>query len=313
MARLFTYLKEKKHMKKYRFFALVALLLTTLLTNTNIKTWNLGAEEGPVVNNTIYLNLTKIGLLNDEPGTKIAEYYLEYGYELTLPIGSTLPQEEVSSTTNAVFVAWVIQSPSGGLQKITTMPSKANLILQAHFEKGSATSSEPDTSEPISSETSTSDIQSSEIQALPGLYLQAVNSSDFLPQYHLTENGYYGETQDKEYVVKGIEVTQGFKFFITNNNDFTGTGATTLPSYQSTNKPNQIGYSLSNGLTTNTTTYLQTSGVSESGVGTDLSWFKFVSPTPLGALEFKVGGTYDLYVVFYDNFGWAQIYVEPSI
>ena len=104
-------------MKKYRFFALIALLLTTLLTNTNIKTWNLGAEEGPVVNNTIYLNLTKIGLLNDEPGTKIAEYYLEYGYELTLPIGSPLPQEEVSSTTNAVFVAWVIQSPSGGLTK----------------------------------------------------------------------------------------------------------------------------------------------------------------------------------------------------
>ena len=101
-------------------------------------------------------------------------------------------------------------------------------------------------------------------------------------------------------------------FILRNNNDFTGTGATYLPSYQSTNKPNQIGYSLNNGLLTNTTTYLQTSGVSEEG-NTDFTHnFKFVSPKSFRSSSLKLVEL-DLYVFLFDNFGWAQIYVEPSI
>ena len=298
-------------MKKYSFIPLIALLLTAAFAHGSTRTDPLGAETISTNVNTIYLNLTKIGRLDGQAGVNMPAVYLEYGYELTLNVGAPLPSSSVTATTGANFVGWVIQNPTGGLQKITTMPSRQGIILQAHFERGEGTTSEPVTSEP-SSETSTSDpISGSEPLQGPGLFIQAVGTSSFLSTYELVENGLYGATLQMEYRVLGLEVTAGFAFYFVTNSDITGTGATQLPSYQSTSKTGEIGYTFSQGATYNTLDYLQTSGQNEGGNGEN--WFKFISPNSLGSLEFKVSGTYDLYVVFWDNFGWAQIYVQPSI
>ena len=191
------------------------------------------------------------------------------------------------------------------------MPSRQGIILQAHFERGEATTSEPVTSEP-NSETSTSDpISGSEPLQGPGLFIQAVGTSSFLSTYELVENGLYGTNSQMEYRILGLEVTAGFAFYFATNSDITGTGATQLPSYQST-KQKRVKLAIPSAKERLITLdYLQTSGQNEGGNGGN--WFKFISPNSLGSLEFIVSGTYDLYVVFWDNFGWAQIYVQPSI
>lgn len=284
-------------MKKYSFIPLIALLLTAAFAHGSTRTDPLGAETISTKVNTIYLNLTKIGRFDGQAGVDMPAVYLEYGYELTLNVGAPLPSSSVTATTGANFVGWVIQNPTGGLQKITTMPSRQGIILQAHFERGEATTSEP--------------ISGSEPLQGPGLFIQAVGTSSFLSTYELVENGLYGTSSQMEYRILGLEVTAGFAFYFATNSDITGTGATQLPSYQSTTKTGEIGYTFSQGATYNTLDYLQTSGQNEGGNGEN--WFKFSSPNSLGSLEFKVSGTYDLYVVFWDNFGWAQIYVQPSI
>jgi len=294
-------------MKKYRFIALVALLLTSLFSYLQIKPLILGVNGTA---NTIYLNMTKIGLYNEQPGIKIPEVKLEFGRELTLPIGEALPKDEITTTTGARFVAWVIQSPTGGLQKIETMPAKVGLILQAHFDGGIGSStSEPGISEePLTSE----EPSSSDDELLPGLYIKEVGASTPLAQHKLEENGLFPNSTETEYKLLSLEVEVGFKFYFTTTNDLSGSGATTLPSYQSTNKAGEIGYTFSeNTEKTNITgDFIKTSGFNEGGGSNN--WFKFISPTELGSLEFKVAGTYDLYVVFWDNFGWAQLYIAPS-
>lgn len=292
-------------MKKYRFLVLVSLLVTALFTSNGLSSQLLGAEV-PLPSNTIYLNLTKIGLLDGQPGVKIPEVYLEYGHQLTLSIGATLPSENVTSITGAFFIGWVIQSPTGGLQKITTMPSRAELILQAHFDHNGASTSEPGTSEPPTSGTTSQ----SEINPGTGLFIQQKNSGTFLSQYELEENGLYGDSPSMEYRILNLEVTAGFEFYFATNNDISGSGATILPSYQSTNN-GEIGYTFSGNPTINTMDYLQTSGQTEGG-GVGQNWFKFLSPAPLGSLVFKTSGTFDFYVVFWNNFGWAQIFMVPS-
>ena len=295
-------------MKKQRIILLLSLFVTSLL-GTRTLFDPLGLSGAEAVSNTVYLNLTKIGKIDNESGTLIEDKYLEYGYVLTLPVGQALPgSDRMTSTTNATFVGWVIQSPFGGLQKISTMPSASGLILQAHFSKDTTpnTSEPPITSEPITSEPSTS-----QPDEQVDLYLR-FNSGEYLSQYRFSE-GYSQVLNTQEYFILGVSVTGGQSFHFGTPTNFSGLNDETLPTYQS-NKPDGIGYTLSNGAQSKTTDYLQVNGASEQGPTNDgfgSTYHKYISPTPVGTITFKTTGVYDIYVVFWDNYGWAQIYVAP--
>ena len=295
-------------MKKHRIIVLLSLLVTSLF-GTRTLLDPLGLHGAEVQSNTIYLNLTKIGKIDNESGTVIEDKYLEYGYVLTLPIGQALPgSDRITSTTNATFVGWVIQSPFGGLQKITAMPSASEIILQAHFSKDTmpSTSEPPITSEPVTSEPVTS-----QPDAFVDLYLR-FNSGEYLSQYRFSE-GYSQVLNTKEYFILGVSVTGGQSFNFGTPTNLSGLNDETLPTYQST-KPDGIGYTLSNGAQSKTTDYLQVNGASVQGLTNDAygsTYHKYLSPTPIGTITFKTTGVYDMYVVFWDNYGWAQIYVAP--
>ncbi len=304
-------------MKKYRFIIVLSLIVALLAPRLASFDHQVNADDNGT-ENTIYLNLTRVGLIDEQPGVNIPEQFLEYGHVLTQVVGTPLPDASmISATTGATFVGWVIQSTTGGLQKITLMPGVANMILQAHFEGGEGygqppSSSEPTTSEPSTSETSISEPDPSNPDLGTGLYIRSVGSEDYHPAYQLEENGVFGDSSEIEYKLVNFTVDAGYAFYFGSPSNFGGLGDDTLPSYLS-GKNDGIGYTLSSGGTNVSNDYLKVNGYDESGItGEGGYYYKFTNPTPLGSLEFKLAGTYDLYVVFWDNYGWAQIYVTPT-
>lgn len=293
-------------MKKHRNIVFLTLLIANLVAVTTGQLHPrraLGETTGDF--GMVYLNLTKIGLLDGQAGIDIPEKHLEYGKLLSYQIGAPLPgPERVTATNSSIFIGWVIQSPLGGLQKIDLMPSVSDIILQAYFDAnpGSTNPTDPSTSEAVTSEPISN----------TNLYLRPT-SGEYLPQYKLTK-GFSTVLNTDEYSILGLSVTANFEFFLGTPDNLSGLGATTLPTYLS-NKPDGIGYTLSNSATNKTTDYLsvtnpQVSGTSDANGST---YNKFNSPTALGSLQFKTSGTYDIYIVFWNNFGWAQIYVSPSV
>lgn len=260
---------------------------------------------------TVYFNLTKYGMLDGVHGSVIAEAALEYGVAYTALSGSTLPDEtRVTHDFGAPFLGFFIQnSQGGGLQKITTMPGVDNLILEAQFDEGGSTPSE--TSE--TSETSSEGGGGSEVTLEDGVYLQNTDGT-FSPEYKLTE-GYSTVLDNTEYMMLGASFEAGFTFYIGSPNDVSGLGANTYPTHLS-NKADGIGYTLSQdeAKPNYTADYLEVTGTpTESGTSTDGTWIKYVKPAEPDPLRFKESGVYNIYITFWDDYGWIRIYVEPAV
>lgn len=285
-------------MKNSKILLVLGLLMTSLSGCSLGMMGNVQAEEA----NTLYLNLTRIGLYNDEVGEVIESKHIENGVVFTAPVGSPLPDHEVvTSSSGAEFVGWVVPNNLGGLQKINTVPSATNLILQAHF----STVSDSSSGEVITSQPNTSE------GVLPGLYLKTSGQS-YEQSIYLTE-GYSTILNNTEYFALGLSVEAGFTFNLATPNDLSGHGAEILPTALSGKAG--IGYTLSAdpNVPNATGDYLKVNGTPlASGDASDGGeYYDFGTGTP-GSLEFKSSGTFNIYITFWDNFGWARIYVEPA-
>lgn len=288
-------------MKKHRILLLVTLLATTLFGPHIGQINKLDATE----NNTIYLNLTSIGRYNDALGVAIEEKFIENGLVFTASVGSSLPDEsQVTSTSGATFVGWVLPNNLGGLQRFTAMPNTSNLILQAHF-----TSDENITTSGSTGSESSSEENSSINDKY--LYLKGLDQ-DYGSAIQLVE-GYSSVLSATEYYSLGLEVTAGFVFNLATPDNLSGLGAEILPTINS-GKLDGIGYTLSadDSIPNATTNYLKVNNSQSSGPAGDGGTYYSFGNGPVGTLEFKVSGTFNIYITFWDNFGWARIYVEPA-
>lgn len=287
---------------KKRIILLISLLTVSLFGASAKQFKTLGADEM----NTIYLNLTRIGLFEGEKGTRIESRKLENAVEFSAPVGSTLPgPDKITSTSGASFIGWVVPNDIGGLQKLTSVPSVAGLILQAHFANDDAIS------ETTSGNSSSNEISTTEGQLQPGLYLKEIGQG-YENAIHLTE-GFSTVLNNTEYMVLNHPFESGFTFTLATPSDLSGLGDETLPSTKS-NK-GDIGYTLSsdNNKPNHTADYLKVNGnVTSSGPAQDGGYYYSFGNAMPGSLEFKVSGRFNIYITFWDNFGWARIYVEPA-
>ena len=186
------------------------------------------------------------------------------------------------------------------------MPGVDNLILEAQFDEGGSNPSED------SSTTSDGGGGESEVTLEDGVYLQNEDGT-FSPEYKLTE-GFSTVLNNTEYMMLGASFEAGFTFYIGSPNDVSGLGANTYPTYLS-NKADGIGYTLSQDASkpNYTADYLEATGTpSEQGTSTDGTWIKYINPAKPDSLRFKVSGVYNIYITFWDDYGWIRIYVEPA-
>lgn len=291
MALRFTYHKEATMRRK--FIALISLITVSLISSFSSRVTYVRAEEV----NTIYLNLTRVGLFDGENGATIASKRLENAIEYSAIVGSVLPSEgRITSTSGAEFVGWVIPNDLGGLQKLTTVPSVKGIVLQAHFKNDS----------PVSGDSSSEDGN-----VLPGLYLKGIGQT-YEEAIHLSE-GYSTVLNNTEYMALGYDFVAGFTFHLATPSNLSNLGAEILPTVKS-NK-GDIGYTLSsdNNKPNHTADYLKVNGSKSNGPAQDGGYYYSFGNSDPGTLEFKVSGKFNIYITFWDNFGWARIYVEPAI
>lgn len=87
---------------------------------------------------TVYLVLSKIGLYENNPGTKIEKYSIENAIAYNTKVGDPLPgADKVTSTSGATFVSWVKYDGNGAPTKYETAPNKNNQILYVNWSSGS--------------------------------------------------------------------------------------------------------------------------------------------------------------------------------
>ena len=228
---------------------------------------------------------------------------LEYGVAYTELSGSELPgATRVTHDLGAAFIGFFMQNPQGGgLQKITKMPGVQGLVLEAAFEE-TTSSEDPTTSE-------TPDENKADV------YLVATKGT-YDPAYQTTK-GFSTILNCDEYMLLSKSFEAGFTFYIGSQFDISGLGANEYPTYLS-GKADGIGYTLSADKDEGnyTANYLELVGEpSESGINTedhDATWIKFNSLAEVLPLRFKTSGTYNVYITFWDNFGWVRIYVQPA-
>jgi hypothetical protein len=245
---------------------------------------------------TIYFNLTEYGRLDGEAGHEIPNVGLQYGVEYTAMSGSLLPgSDRVTRALGAKFLGFAMQNPlGGGLQKITKVPGADGVILEAQFGED-GTSEGGGTTEPVGEE---------------GVYF--VVNGEYLESNRLTE-GYSTVLETEEYSFTNKYFEAGFTFMIGSPNDISGLGANTYPTKLS-GKEDGIGYTLSadNNKPNFTSTYLEVLGTpDEQGESEDGTFIKYFDSEP-GQLSFKTSGEFNVYVSFFDNFGWVRVYVEPA-
>ncbi|HMM00968.1 MAG TPA: hypothetical protein PKC96_06520 [Bacilli bacterium] len=257
---------------------------------------------------TIYFNLTRYGLFNGQHGTDISAKNLEFGYEYTALSGSLLPNSDViTHELGAEFSGWVYQSSSGGLIKFDEMPATEGIVLQAWFKDTDPSSS----SESLSSESSGSESSSEETNS--GLYLDLSNDEmAFLVESYSTA------FETTEWTTE-ISVEKDTYFSIKSLGDKFGIGDDTYPSYAAGYRENnvlRVGYTLdadaSNGLyTADILTPLTTADESGS-TDTGATYFKYINNMEPQGLSFKKGGTFALYIRFYNDYSWVSIWAEEK-
>jgi len=275
----------------------------TSTVTSETSTGDSTTTEEPAIEVTVYFNLTKHGLFDGNHGAAIPEVSLEYGVAYIALSGSELPgATRVTHDLGAAFIGFFMQNPQGGgLQKITKMPGVQGLVLEAAFEE-TTSSEDPTTSE-------TPDENKADV------YLVATKGT-YDPAYQTTK-GFSTILNCDEYMLLSKSFEAGFTFYIGSQFDISGLGANEYPTYLS-GKADGIGYTLSADKDEGnyTANYLELVGEpSESGINTedhDATWIKFNSPAEVLPLRFKTSGTYNVYITFWDNFGWVRIYVQPA-
>lgn len=130
-------------MKMLRKLVLGALALTVVscsgtLDSTKIEIRPDGENlyVNSIADNTVYLNLTSIGLYDGRKGSLIADSNIEYGYTLSdVSVGDSLPGKSViTSTSNEVtFKTWCYYGGEGILTYATKVVEGVS-IYQAVFE-----------------------------------------------------------------------------------------------------------------------------------------------------------------------------------